>query len=235
LFAALREGAASRTGAGIMNDGFDVESPVIASSALTRSASIAALAAALAKAQGEMEGAAKGNLNPHFKSKYADLASVWDACREPLSKHGLAVLQPVSADGPRVTVTTMLVHSSGEWIGEALTMTAQQNTPQGVGSAITYGRRYGLSSMVGIAPEDDDGNAASARAPRVVEEPIFAPAGFDDWLADLTATADNGTKALRDAWTKSKPAYRDYATKHRNSEWESLKAKAAKVPEAINA
>ena len=104
------------------------ETPITAT--VTRSASIAALAGALAKAQAAMEGAAKGNINPHFKSKYADLASVWDACREPLTKNGLAVLQPVKADGAHVTVTTLLVHSSGEWIEESLTMTAQQNTPQ---------------------------------------------------------------------------------------------------------
>jgi hypothetical protein len=198
----------------------------------TRSPSIAALAAALAKAQGEIEGAAKANVNPHFKSKYADLASVWDACRAPLSKHGLSILQPVRADGPHVTVTTILAHSSGEWIEESLTMTAQQNTPQGVGSAITYGRRYGLAAMVGIAPEDDDGNAASAQ-PAARQEttvaPPVRPAGYEDWWTDINATADNGTKALQDAWKKSRNDFRDYTTKTRNPQWEALKARAAKV------
>jgi hypothetical protein len=207
------------------------ETPVMVMSA-TRSPSIAALAAALAKAQGEMEGAAKANVNPHFKSKYADLASVWDACRAPLSKHGLSILQPVRADGPHVTVTTILAHSSGEWIEESLTMTAQQNTPQGVGSAITYGRRYGLAAMVGIAPEDDDGNAASAQ-PAARQEttvaPPVRPAGYEDWWTDINATADNGTKALQDAWKKSRNDFRDYTTKTRNPQWEALKARAAKV------
>jgi hypothetical protein len=207
------------------------ETPVMVMSA-TRSPSIAALAAALAKAQGEMEGAAKANVNPHFKSKYADLASVWDACRAPLSKHGLSILQPVRADGPHVTVTTILAHSSGVWIEESLTMTAQQNTPQGVGSAITYGRRYGLAAMVGIAPEDDDGNAASAQ-PAARQEttvaPPVRPAGYEDWWTDINATADNGTKALQDAWKKSRNDFRDYTTKTRNPQWEALKARAAKV------
>jgi hypothetical protein len=207
------------------------ETPVMVMSA-TRSPSIAALAAALAKAQGEIEGAAKANVNPHFKSKYADLASVWDACRAPLSKHGLSILQPVRADGPHVTVTTILAHSSGEWIEESLTMTAQQNTPQGVGSAITYGRRYGLAAMVGIAPEDDDGNAASAQ-PAARQEttvaPPVRPAGYEDWWTDINATADNGTKALQDAWKKSRNDFRDYTTKTRNPQWEALKARAAKV------
>ncbi len=128
-----------------------------------RSAEIGKLAAALAKAQSQMSHAEKGNVNPHFKSRYADLASVWEACRSALTSNELAILQPVSTDGQRVTVTTMLAHSSGEWVSEALTMTALQNTPQAVGSTITYGRRYGLSSMVGVAPDDDDGNAASGR------------------------------------------------------------------------
>jgi hypothetical protein len=197
------------------------------------SPSIAALAAALAKAQGEMEAAAKANVNPHFKSKYADLASVWDACRGPLSKHGLAVLQPVSADGPRVTVTTMLVHSSGEWIREALTMTAAQNTPQGVGSTITYGRRYGLSSMVGIAPDDDDGNAASGRTQQQVE--VALPEGYGDWWDDMIATSDNGIKALREAWKKSAQEYRDYTTGQKTKQWEALKAKAEKVHGPVSA
>jgi ERF superfamily protein len=130
---------------------------------MLRSATIAKLATALAKAQAEMEGATKDSVNPHFKSRYADLAAAWDACRKPLTKHGLAVLQLPRAEGPQVTITTLLTHESGEYIGESLTLTAQQNTPQGIGSAITYGRRYGLMALVGIAPEDDDGEAAEGR------------------------------------------------------------------------
>lgn len=121
------------------------------------------LADALAKAQAKMDGAKKDSTNPHFKSKYADLESVWDACRGPLTAEGLSVLQPVSAQGTKVVVTTMLLHKSGQWLASDLEMTAQQNTPQAVGSVITYGRRYGLSSMAGIAPEDDDGNEGSQR------------------------------------------------------------------------
>jgi hypothetical protein len=216
-----------------------VEETIIAPPVVTtlRSASIAALAAALAKAQGEMEGAAKGNTNPHFKSKYADLASVWDACRGPLAKNGLAVLQPVSADGARVTVTTILAHSSGDWIEESLTMTAQQNTPQGVGSAITYGRRYGLASMVGIAPEDDDGNAASQQSRfQAEEEDQREPTGYANWFADLTAVADEGSEALQAMWSKSKMDYRRHLTSTQNAKWEALKKKAAAVkPQPVTA
>jgi hypothetical protein len=199
---------------------------------MNRSESIAALAGALAKAQGEITGATKDKKNPHFKNDYADLASVWDACRPALTKNGLAVVQTVGAEGPAVAVTTTLMHASGEWISGTLTMTAQQNTPQGVGSVITYARRYSLASVVGVAPEDDDGNAASQSS---VTKPVAvarlaAPDGFDDWLADLEATAQNGEAALKAAWTKSQPYMRKHLTDTDNARWERLKARAGAVP-----
>jgi hypothetical protein len=211
------------------------------------SSTLGAIAAALAKAQGEMEAAAKANINPHFKSKYADLASVWDACRGPLSKNGLAVLQPVTADGPKVTITTILAHSSGEWISESLTMTAQQNTPQGVGSAITYGRRYGLSAMVGIAPDDDDGNAASGRQRAVSsvassiemsgfeEEAPTEPAGYAAWWLTMVKTSESGVSALREAWKKSPPAFRTFTTSQRAQQWDNLKLCAETAAEPTHA
>lgn len=132
------------------------------------SAELDKLAAALAKAQGEMEGAKKDNANPFFKSKYADLASVWDACRAALSKNELSVVQTVSATndeaGVIVNVSTMLLHSSGQYVHDTVSIKPKENSPQGVGSTITYARRYALAAIAGVAPEDDDGNAASARA-----------------------------------------------------------------------
>lgn len=139
-----------------------------------RSETIAELTSALAKAQGEMKGADKDSVNPHYKQKYADLASVWDACREPLSKHGLSVIQLPVADHAQVCVTTLLAHTSGEHIGCELTMSAQQNTPQSIGSAITYARRYSLMAIAGIAPEDDDGNAASHQRNTPEQQKEFA-------------------------------------------------------------
>lgn len=127
------------------------------------SQSIKELATALARAQAEIEGANRDSANPFFKSKYADLASVWSACRAALTKNGIAVSQPPEADGAKVTVTTMLLHESGEWISSPLTMTAKEDSPQAVGSAITYARRYALAAMVGVAPEDDDGEGAMGR------------------------------------------------------------------------
>lgn len=129
-----------------------------------QSPTIGALAAALAKAQGAMTAAAKDKSNPAFgaKSKYADLASTWDACRTPLAANGLAVVQQVATVQEGVRVTTTLIHSSGEWMRDRLTMPVEKRTAHGVGSAITYARRYALQAMVGIAAgDDDDGNEAS--------------------------------------------------------------------------
>ncbi len=133
---------------------------------MNQSESIAKLSEALAKAQGVMEGASKDSSNPFFKSKYADLSAVWDACRKPLSDNGLSVVQTSDfiPDHPEmVCIETILCHSSGEWIRGRLAVKPVKPDPQSVGSCITYLRRYSLQSMVGIAPEDDDGNAASGQ------------------------------------------------------------------------
>lgn len=130
---------------------------------MAQSETIGALAGALAKAQGAMGHAAKGNVNPHFKNRYADLASVLDACRAELSANGIAVLQPVRVEGKVVTVTTVLAHSSGEWMSCDVSSESRAPGPQEVGSVITYLRRYGLAAMAGVASDDDDGEAGSGR------------------------------------------------------------------------
>lgn len=135
------------------------------------------LGAALAKAQGEIQGAHKDKANPYFNSSYADLDSVWDACRRPLSENGLAVMQFPTADireydaicketGDQiketyavVKVITKLVHSSGQWADSELEAESRDAGPQAIGSVITYLRRYLLQALVGVAPADDDGNA----------------------------------------------------------------------------
>lgn len=137
--------------------------------AVTRSESIDKLAAALAKAQGTMKFAVKDAINPAFKtgtssgSKYADLASVQEACREALVANELAVMQLPTADGRKVTLTTVLMHASGQFVSSELTMTAAQDTPQSIGSTITYARRYALAALAGVAQADDDGNAGSSK------------------------------------------------------------------------
>jgi len=126
------------------------------------SESIEQLAKALAAAQAEMANAKKDAHNPHFKSQYADLQSVWDACRGPLTKNGLSVIQsPENAQDGSVVVTTRLLHISGQWIESEISAVPRDKGPQAIGSVITYLRRYSLAALVGVAPEDDDGNAAT--------------------------------------------------------------------------
>lgn len=121
------------------------------------------LATALAKAQGSMHGALKDSANPFFKSKYADLESVWTACRKALSENGLSVVQSTSGVENGVAVTTTLLHASGQWMRDTLPLHPKDVSPQGIGSAITYGRRYALAAMVGVYQTDDDAEAAQGR------------------------------------------------------------------------
>lgn len=137
----------------------------------TQSAEIGKLAEALAAAQADITGALKTSENPFFKSRYADLATVMEACRAPLSKHGLAVIQTTEGGTDTVTIVTTLAHASNQWIRGRLTMKPVKADPQTLGSCITYGRRYTLAAMVGVAPEDDDGNAASGK-PSGVHPPL---------------------------------------------------------------
>lgn len=124
------------------------------------------LAAALSKAQGAMDAALKDANNPFFKKKYADLSSVWAACKKPLTDNGLCVVQQLGNDEDAVTLTTILMHSSGQWIKSTARAVPGKKDPQSIGSTATYLRRYGLSALVGVCTEDDDGNAGSTQAPR---------------------------------------------------------------------
>jgi len=130
---------------------------------LSRSQSIKELAAAMAKAQAVIGTAHKDKSNPFFKSNYADLSSVWDACREALTKNGLSVLQPTFIEDGKTFLETTLIHSSGEWISGILQVKPVKDDPQGMGSALTYARRYGLSALVGVSPADDDGEGSMNR------------------------------------------------------------------------
>jgi len=120
------------------------------------------LGAALSKAQGILEAAKKDSNNPFFKSKYADLASVWESCRAALSSNGLSIVQSPEESDSGIAVVTMMLHSSGQWIRSRYTMPVSKVDAQAVGSAITYARRYSLAAFVGVAPDDDDGNGAGS-------------------------------------------------------------------------
>jgi hypothetical protein len=139
---------------------------------MAKSEQINELALALSKVQGEIEGAIKDAMNPAFKSKYADLTSCWEACRQQLTKHQIAVVQSSDDTESHLCLTTTLIHSSGQWIDGTLRMPRMITDRQGVirnmnaqeiGSALTYFRRYSLCSMVGICPEDDDANTVSQK------------------------------------------------------------------------
>lgn len=154
---------------------------------MLKSEQINELAAALAKAQGQIEGAKKSSSNPFFKSKYADLAECWNTCRETLTANEISVIQmpeEINENG-RLNITTMLAHSSGQYISSTLTMTVTKLDPQAIGSAITYGRRYALAAMVGLAQEDDDGEKAMARQEKKDKKPVESP-------INITSVSENG-------------------------------------------
>lgn len=142
---------------------------------MNKSDSIKNLATALAKFQEEVKNPANTADNPFFKSKYAPLNDVLNLVRPILTKNGLSVIQSPSGDGQNISITTLLLHSSGEWIEtEPLILKADKATAQGAGSAITYARRYAISAVLGISSEDDDdGNHATGnnQTPKLITEP----------------------------------------------------------------
>lgn len=133
---------------------------------MNKSDTISSLAAALAKAQPKIEGATKDKTNPHFKSKYADLASVAEAIAGPLADNGLSYVQTSHDREHAAAIETIILHTSGEWLGcGVVAVPVSKLDAQGFGSALTYARRYSLSAAFGVVPEDDDGNQAAKAAP----------------------------------------------------------------------
>jgi hypothetical protein len=190
--------------------------------------------AAFVAAQKEFAPALKSSSNPHFKSKYADLAACVEAVLDALNNHGLAVMQrPVNCESG-VTVRTLFLHVSGEEIdGGELHVPAAKSDPQGYGSALTYCRRYGLMAACGIAPEDDDGNAASKAPSRQQQARPPARPMADKAVTDpaILVKAMEATKSLESLKTAFASAWK--ASGHD----ESVKAaydrlKGLYVPEA---
>jgi len=146
---------------------------------MQKSESIKELAVAMAKAQGEIGKAHKNSKNPHFRSTYANLESVWDACREQLSSNNLSVIQTVGVIENKPTLTTMLLHSSGEFIQNTVVLPTTKPGPQEIGSCLTYMKRYCLAAIVGVSDSDDDGEAAENRPQekeqKQPEAPRYAP------------------------------------------------------------
>ncbi len=228
---------------------------------MTTSEQIGELATALAKAQGEMEGASKDTKNPFFNHNYADLASVKDAIREPFAKHGLSIVQfPVTTFSGtpesyewtakrsgevrygvrvfcQVSVVTRLLHSSGQWIqGDAVAAMLPNGDPQSVGSAITYLRRYAMQTAAGVATEDDDGEAAQGRGTQSKPAAVVTvPDGYEAWVADLQKGVATGITALKEAWNVAPLVYRQHITQTDGKRWEGMKAAAQAVTDLANA
>lgn len=186
------------------------------------------IAAALAKAQGAMKPARKDSQNPHFKSKYADLAAMVEACRPHLTANGIAAVQDAVLGDRGVEVTTRLLHSSGEWLEFGpLTVPVGKSDAHGVGSATTYAKRYALDAAVGIAAdEDDDGNAAVAAQKAA---PAFDEKGYRAWLKLLSQTAmEAGYEALVADVNEGSDAFRA-ALRADKEAWSRLKEYAGKA------
>ena len=189
---------------------------------MNKSEIINELATALSAAQGEIENAAKDAQNPFFKSAYADLASVRDAVRIPFAKHGLAVTQLLGNDAHGVTVETVLMHKSGQWLSGIVSVKPKQDDAQSLGSAVTYARRYSLSSVAGIASEiDDDGESAMGRDTKPVvkaKKPITEDAPVQHTaksVKELVANVVNALSATHktgDTWTVSGKTIADVFT-----------------------
>ena len=145
------------------------------------------IASALVKAQRGFAPALKTSTNPHFRSKYVDLAGCVEAVVDSLNAAGIALIQRTSEDSTGVTVETVFVHESGEMLNcGKLHVPAAKQDPQGYGSALTYARRYSLMAACGIAPEDDDGNAAS-RVKVSATKTDLVPTNRLSMLADVAA------------------------------------------------
>lgn len=173
------------------------------------SESIGKIALSLSKAQGSLKAAVKDATNPHLKSKYANIASVWESCREALTANEIAVIQrPIPVEQAEVRIETVLIHSSGEWISGTIRIPAQQATPQGFGSAITYARRYALMAMVGIAPDDDDdGEAAMNRNGKAQPKQSNSASLLQKAIEDFSKI--DSLPHLANHWAKHQAEYRD--------------------------
>lgn len=172
----------------------------------TSSESISKLAPALLKAQLEMENPKKESSNPYFKSKYADLATVREACIKPLGKNGLLVTQHVQSEQGKIGVRTVLMHESGEWIGSTAMVDLVKPGAQEAGSVITYLRRYMLSAICGLASEDDDdGNAAQKASAKPLDQLVCGPKASSEPTPQTTTSTPPASTSPTPAGYISEP------------------------------
>lgn len=166
---------------------------------MTKSEQIAELAKAMVKVQAALKPALKDSKNPFFQSKYADLESVWEACRAPLIENGISVIQTMAFENGTDILETILLHTSGQYLTSRLRIAPIKPDPQAMGSAITYARRYALAALIGVVQADDDGEAAMERKiaykPNVKES---RPSGIDSPMALAHAEADRLEQEMQD-------------------------------------
>lgn len=174
------------------------------------------IATALVKAQKAFGPALKTSTNPHFKSKYADLAACIEAVIDALNENGIALVQQSHHCEDGVIIETLFIHESGETIsGGKFHVVASKQDPQGYGSAMTYARRYALQAACGIAPEDDDGNKAVA-APRAAEKPSRAVRSKDqvEHLVRQATTPELLTTVWKALLPEERELVREIAAEH---------------------
>ena len=156
----------------------------------TQSDQIGKLAEALSKAQSSMTEAKEDSKNPFFKSNYADLTSIWRACKDSLSTNGLAISQVTGFMEGQLFLVTTLIHSSGEWMKGYYPLYLSKQDPQAVGSAITYARRYALAAIVGVCKEGEDDDAEKAQDRKAPKELIS-----DEQLKSIIKAVGNDAEA----------------------------------------
>jgi len=149
-----------------------------------QSESIIEIAKALSKFQSTIKPVKKDAVNPFFKAKYATLDTIWEHIRKPLAENGLSVTQPLDTVDGKPVLITLLMHTSGEWISGKYPVEAVKPDPQGLGSAISYGRRYSLSAMLGLVTEEDDDANIASNPPKKVEKSYDSPFIDMAWLKE---------------------------------------------------
>ena len=205
---------------------------------MRKSDSIDALAAALAKAQAKIESATKSAKNPFYKSSYADLPAVWEACRKPLTDNGLSVVQLTDTSENGTVLESVLMHSSGQWISCHYPIKPVKDDPQSMGSALTYSRRYSLMALVGIVAdfEDDDGNAASGNHAGLISSAMSAPSSseanltrIEHFKAEGREAAEGGSDVLYAWWKRMLKSDQEKLVKFKDETLKPIAEAADKV------
>ena len=206
---------------------------------MNKSESIKELATALAKAQAEIEVAKKDVQNTFFRSQYADLPAVWKACRAALSKNGLSVTQVTDTSENGMTLESILMHNSGEWISSLWPINPAKQDSQSIMSAVTYARRGSLACLVGVVADDssdDDGNAASGNHAGLISSAMSAPSSseanltrIEHFKAEGREAAEGGSDVLYAWWKRMLKSDQEKLVKFKDETLKQIAEAADKV------